>query len=144
MQPRDLRESAKEFIINPERQDDLSESPQQLQAQEQAWQVKLEKMREHRKSAKAPKPMQQVFAFHDQLAGEADKNTQDPRLLNLHDDQQMNHSVQIIMSPGHPITVGRPDAEPEQDIKFQGLGVSRKHMLFFLRSLGVGPGLPIL
>ena len=42
-----------------------------------------------------------------------------PRLLNLHDDPQLNHTVQIVLTPGHPITIGRPDSTEEMDIKLQ-------------------------
>ena len=56
-------------------------------------------MEEHRKNAKAPKPMQTVFAFHNAIGGESEGMDDVPRLLNLHDDPQLNHTVQVSVSP---------------------------------------------
>ena len=58
----------------------------------------------------------------------ADDNT--PFLTNLTDDPATTGTIKIYLTPGKTLTMGRFDAESEQDFKVDGLGVTAEHCVF--------------
>ena len=52
-----------------------------------------------------------------------------PFLTNLSDDPMLSHTHQILLHANQKLRIGRPDAEEEQDLQLEGLGIGKYHCI---------------
>lgn len=66
-------------------------------------------------------------AFGEQRKQQSERAAKDPHMANLHDDPMLSNQVMYFFEEGASLTVGRKDAEQEQDVKLGGLAIEREH-----------------